>query len=68
MQMHNPLQLPAPSTTINDVIFFSSINASAVAANSPGAIVFGSFVIASPAVRSITSFPASRAVAANLRR
>src|SRR5580658_5427776 len=52
-----PSSFPRASTTISDVIFFSSIKASAVAANSPAAIVFGSRVIASPAVRSITSLP-----------
>src|SRR5579863_650834 len=46
-----------PSTTISDVIFFSSMSASAVAANSVRPIVFGFRVMASPAVRSMTSFP-----------
>ncbi len=36
-----PSNFPPASTTISDVIFFSSITASAVAANSPAAIVFG---------------------------
>src|SRR5258708_348708 len=52
-----PLSFPPPSTTISDVIFFSSIRASSVAANSPAAIVRGFFVMHSPAVKSSTSFP-----------
>ena len=52
-----PSSFPTESTTISEVIFFSSIKAKAVAANSEAAIVFGLDVIASPAVRSITSLP-----------
>ena len=39
-----------PSTTTNEVIFFSSIKASAVAANSFAPIVLGFVVMHSPAV------------------
>src|SRR5258708_23215304 len=52
-----PSSIPLPSTTIKEVIFFSSISARALAANSPAAIVRGFFVIASCAIRSSTSFP-----------
>ena len=71
MQVDNPLSnFPALSTTISDVIFFSSMSASAVAANSRAPMVRGWFVMHSPAVKSRDVFaPLFRSKrAANLHR
>ncbi len=63
-----PSSRPALSTTITDVIFFSSINRSAAAASSVRGSVTGFFVMQSIAARSSTFCLRLASPAANRRR